>query len=202
MSCAFGHFQQVLATGDNVAVTVICGKTFFNQILSLFWKRTKIRLVSRFNHINCVRQKSRVLHSPEPIIDVKKNYKWKNSKEEMIQARPWVSPEVLFNFGRPELSPWIKFRYFFLYQTSAIFSIMKILDNVCPFSFLWAHHRANHVLRQLMEWDVSRENIQPRTSFTLRSVRVNISKCLEIILDCRKSGRRAGKHIVPSFLTF
>ena len=38
VSCAFGHFQQVLATGDNVAVTVICGKTFFNQILSLFWK--------------------------------------------------------------------------------------------------------------------------------------------------------------------
>ena len=34
VSCAFGHFQQVLATGDNVAVTVICGKTFFNQILS------------------------------------------------------------------------------------------------------------------------------------------------------------------------
>ena len=120
----------------------------------------------------------------------------------MIQARPWVSPEVLFNFGRPELSPWIKFGYFFLYQTFAIFSIMKILDNVCPFSFLWAHHRANHVLRQLMEWDVSRENIQPRTSFTLRSVRVNISKCLKIILDCRKSGRRAGKHIVPSFLIF
>ena len=120
----------------------------------------------------------------------------------MIQARPWVSPEVLFNFGRPELSPWINFGYFFLYQTFAIFSIMKILDNVCPFSFLWAHHRANHVLRQLMEWDVSRENIQPRTSFTLRSVRVNISKCLEIILDCRKSGRRAGKHIVPSFLIF
>ena len=80
----------------------------------------------------------------------------------MIQARPWVSPEVLFNFGRPELSPWIKFRYFFLYQTSAIFSIMKILDNVCPFSFLWAHHRANHVLRQLMEW----ENIQPNIIYT------------------------------------
>ena len=57
-------------------------------------------------------------------------------KEEKIQARPWVSPEVLFNFGRPELSPRIKLGYFFLYQTSAIFSIMKILDNVCPFSFL------------------------------------------------------------------
>ena len=80
----------------------------------------------------------------------------------MIQARPWVSPEVLFNFGRPELSPWIKFRYFFLYQTSAIFSIMKIRANVCPFSFLWAHHRANHVLRQLMEW----ENIQPNIIYT------------------------------------
>ena len=62
----------MLATGDNVAVTVICGKTFFNQILSLFGKRTKIRLVSRSNDINCVRRKPRVLHSPEPIIDVKK----------------------------------------------------------------------------------------------------------------------------------
>ena len=46
------------------------------------------------------------------------------------------------------------------------------------------------------------EKIYSLTSFTLRSLRVNISKCLKIILDCRKSGRRAGKHIVPSFLIF
>ena len=50
--------------------------------------------------------------------------------------------------------------------------------------------------------EMFQEKIYSLTSFTLRSVRVNISKCLKIILDYRKSGRRAGKHIVPSFLTF